>query len=153
MKNITISGIIILAGLFLTTSTILAAETPATPQLSYAQAYQKHQKTGKPLVVLVGAKWCPACQQMKTEFIPQALRQGSLKNVIFVTLDYDHNRKLASEIMKGGSIPQLVMYYKTETDSKRIGIVGAVEPNAISQFVHRGLSANTARIAKREKNK
>ena len=42
----------------------------------YAKAYQETAETGRPLVVLIGADWCPGCRQMKYSSIPQLEKSG-----------------------------------------------------------------------------
>ena len=79
----------------------------------YAKAYETMVSTGQPLVVLVGAEWCPACQQMKNSVIPQVKRQGGLEKVAFAYVNTDADHNLAGKLMQGGSIPQLIMYRKT----------------------------------------
>ncbi len=51
----------------------------------------------------------------------------------------DHDSGLAQQLMRGGSIPQLVMYRETATGWKRESLVGAQDPAAIESFIKRGL--------------
>ncbi|MBX3413931.1 MAG: thioredoxin family protein [Pirellulales bacterium] len=80
---------------------------------TYAAAYQQSKEEGQPLLVLVGADWCPACQQMKQSVMPRAAQQGVLDRVAFAQVNTDHEPTIARQIMRGGSIPQLVLYRKT----------------------------------------
>jgi thioredoxin-like negative regulator of GroEL len=115
-----------------------ALATTANSQ-SYADARAKTAETGKPLVVLVGADWCPACQTMKNSAIPQAARRGALSKVSFAVVNTDHESGLAQQLMRGGSIPQLVMFRETPTGWKRESLVGAQDPATIESFINRGL--------------
>ena len=59
---------------------------------TYADAYKTTQDTGKPLVVLIGADWCPYCQVMKTSVMPQVAAHGDLASVSFAYMNSDQQR-------------------------------------------------------------
>ncbi|MCA9102646.1 MAG: thioredoxin family protein [Pirellulales bacterium] len=111
----------------------------AGTESDYASAYKAHQESGRPLVVLVGADWCPGCRQMHDSTIPQAQQNGLLNDVEFVYVNTDRQHSLASKIMQGGSIPQLVMYHETEEGFQREQLTGAQSLGAIRSFVRRGV--------------
>lgn len=118
----------------------------ASPNLNaatetYASAHKVHAETGRPLVVLVGADWCPACVQMKSNVIPQAKQDGVFDEVAFATINTDHDTELAQEMIEGGMIPQLVMYYHTPNGVMRRKLVGAHSPGEIRSFIRNGLAA------------
>ena len=118
---------------------ILQTATLGATTHSYADARAKTSETGKPLVVLVGADWCPACQTMKNTAMPQVARRGALNKVAYAVVNTDHQSDLAHKLMRGGSIPQLVMYRETPTGWHRESLVGAQDPAAIEAFINRGL--------------
>jgi thioredoxin-like negative regulator of GroEL len=72
---------------------------------TYSQAYHQAVKTGRPLVVLVGAEWCPACKVMKDTVIPAVKKRGGLSKVSFAIVDIDEEQKLGREMTDGGPIP------------------------------------------------
>ena len=109
---------------------------------TYADAHKDHSETGRPMVILVGAEWCPACVQMKNSVIPQVARRGVLQKVAYATVNADHQRSLAQKLMKGGSIPQLIMYRKTNSGWKRHMLVGKQSPERIEAFINQGLVAD-----------
>lgn len=92
---------------------------------SYGDAYRESEKTGKPLVILIGADWCPGCNTMKHSVIPALKKEGEMSQVSFATVNTDEERELASKLMQGGSIPQLIVYQKTETGWQREQVTGA----------------------------
>jgi thioredoxin-like negative regulator of GroEL len=102
---------------------------------SYAEAHRIHLETGKPLVVLVGADWCPACRTMKQSTLPQAQRQGVLNGVALAQINTDQQPELARQLMRGGSIPQLIVYHKVDNGWQRRDLVGAQNVSAIQQAV------------------
>jgi thioredoxin-like negative regulator of GroEL len=118
---------------------VLQTAALAATANSYADARAKTAETGKPLVVLVGADWCPACQQMKNSALPQVAKHGTLAKVAYAVVNTDHDHDLAQQLMRGSSIPQLVMYRQTPSGWKRESLVGAQDPAAIESFINRGL--------------
>lgn len=116
----------------------------------YATAYRETNETGKPLVVLVGADWCPGCRQMKYSAIPEVEKKGGLNNVNFVYLNSDEDSQLAGKLMKGGSIPQLIMYHKTDEGWKRQQLTGAQAVSEIERFIERGVDAAVPKISSRQ---
>ena len=105
---------------------------------TYDQAYKDTNETGRPLVVLVGADWCPGCQTMKHSVIPQLARRGSLSSVAFATVNTERQEALAGRLMHGGSIPQLIMYVKTDNGWERKQMTGARSVEEVEAFLNQG---------------
>lgn len=126
MLNLTLSVLL---------QTTLVSAAPNTDP--YAQAYHESARTGKPLVVLIGADWCPACRTMKGAVIPQVQAQGGLDDVEFVQLNTDgRNAALAQKMMRGGSIPQLVLYERTnEGGWRRHQLTGGQSAATVRSFI------------------
>ena len=122
---------------------ILAAEPVSSKSeaLTYTEAYAQSQADDKPLVVLVGAEWCPACVTMKKSTIPQLAQNGIFKNVAFTMVDTDQHSEIAKQVMEGGSIPQLIMFHKTSDGWKRERLTGGQSASAILSFLRRGVQA------------
>ena len=112
-------------GLTLTACLHASMVATAAAGSSYSDAYREASQTGKPLVILVGADWCPGCQTMKTSVIPALRKSGDLSNVSFATVNTDQERELAGKLMQGGSIPQLIVYKKTDSGWQREQVTGA----------------------------
>jgi thioredoxin-like negative regulator of GroEL len=128
---------------------ISAVSAASTDGHHYAKAYETMVSTGQPLVVLVGAEWCPACQQMKNSVIPQVKRQGGLEKVAFAYVNTDADHKLAGKLMQGGSIPQLIMYRKTADGWKREQLTGAHGADETKHFIGRAQEEATAKLTSR----
>jgi thiol-disulfide isomerase/thioredoxin len=114
---------------------VLHFSLTTTGAQTYAEAYGQHLESGRPLLVLVGADWCPACRTMKQSIIPQAQRQGVLKGVELAMINTDQQPELARKLMSGGSIPQLIIYHKSASGWQRKDLVGAQSVSAIQQAV------------------
>jgi thiol-disulfide isomerase/thioredoxin len=128
-------------------STIQTAVTSADAH-TYADAYKQTAETGKPLVVLVGASWCPACQSMKTSIMPTVAAQGGLDKVAFAYVNTDQQHELAGKLMEGGLIPQLVMFERTDDGWKQKRLVGAHSVSAVVSFVGSAERSSVASKAK-----
>lgn len=111
---------------------------------SYTVAHKEMTETGRPLVVLVGADWCPACRQMKQSVIPQAKREGLLKDVSFAVVNTDNEPQVARGLMQGSSIPQLIVYHKTADGWKRRQLTGAQSLGTIESVVKEATAATAA---------
>ncbi len=116
----------------------------------YTDAYHKTASTGQPLVVLVGTDWCPGCVTMKNAVIPQLQRSGTLNRVCFATVNADAERDLATKLMRGGSIPQLIIFRKTADGSwKRDHLIGAHSVGDTQSFLSKGDTPSSTKLTSR----
>ncbi len=111
----------------------------ATGGDTYAEAFRATAEKGCPLVVMVGASWCPACQEMKNRVIPEVRRQGALHKVAFAQVDLDEERELGTQLINGGPVPQILMYRKTGQGWKLRRLVGGHEAQAVGKFIAQGV--------------
>jgi thioredoxin-like negative regulator of GroEL len=123
---------------------VLQASLLASDGQTYAKAYERSAATGKPLVLLVGAEWCAACQQMKQDVVPDLARRGTLGKVAFAVVDTDEQSKLARKIMRPGVVPQLIMYRRTAKGWSRSELIGRQSTSAVKSFIESGLPARVA---------
>ena len=130
----------------LTLSTVLQLSLLSTGADTYAQAHKINAETGRPIVVLIGAEWCPGCRTMKDSVMPKLAKKGLLKKVAYAQVNTDKEGKLARNMMRGNSIPQLVMYRKTEEGWKRSSLVGAQSADDIEAFIQAGLEPEQATL-------
>jgi hypothetical protein len=72
---------------------------------------------------------------MKHTTIPQAQRQGVLSGVAFAQVNADSEPELARKLMRGGSIPQLIVYHKGANGWQRKELLGAQSVGAIQQVI------------------
>lgn len=121
----------------LTASVAMQVALLATSAGAYQDAYNQADKEGKPLLVLVGADWCPGCRTMKQETIPELERDGDLSQVVFTTVNTDEKPTLSRQLLRGTSIPQLVLFTRTAKGWRRSQLTGAQVPRIIRQFLKR----------------
>jgi len=124
-----------------TAAAVLHVSLLATGADTYADAHRVNAETGRPMLILVGADWCPACQQMSRSVVPQLERQGLLSKVAFAKVNTDRERTLAGKLMSGGSIPQLILYQRTGDGWRRRLLTGAQSADSVTAFVKREIEA------------
>jgi thioredoxin-like negative regulator of GroEL len=110
---------------------------------SYEVALKAAQENGQPLVVLVGADWCPGCVTMKNATMPAMVRSGALRNVQYANVNYDRDPNLARQLMRGNAIPQLVVFSWTEKGWHREQITGATSSGVVNGMIQRAIAAAT----------
>lgn len=129
--------------------TALVGASPDAP-LTYAAAYHESMETGKPLMVVVGAEWCPACRTLKSSTIPALVRRGSLRKVAFATVDTSEEPQLFRRIQAGGSIPQIILFHRSaDGDWKRNSLIGMQSPEAVERLIDKAV-AEPAVVAQQE---
>lgn len=119
----------------LTLATILQLPFLATATETYADAHQKTVETGQPLVVMVGADWCPACQMMEHQVIPVARQRGIFRRVAFALVNVDRDREVGQNLTNGGPIPQLIVFRRTADGWARTQLIGAQTVEQVEQFI------------------
>ena len=123
----------------LTLVAVLQAAMLAGATNNYADAHKITTETGKPMVVLVGAKWCPACCSMKENVMPQVVRKGLFGRCVFTMVDVDKQEKLGQDLTRGGPIPQLIMFRKTSKGWLRKRLVGGQSVPSVVKFIDDGI--------------
>ena len=85
-------------------------------QQEYASAYNESVKQEKPLMVVVGAEWCPACTVLKDSTIKPMAQTGELDDVCVALIDKDQEPDLVDQLTKGEKmLPQIIVYTKSES--------------------------------------
>lgn len=135
-----------MASIMLTTMVLVSALGADLQE--FEQASRQSLSTQRPLVVLVGAEWCKACKTMQDSILPQVDKAGGLKNVIFVYVDFDQQRRLASKLTAGGAIPQLIRFEHTQAGWTNKRLVGAKSPGEVFSFINTGLAQKPAQLSK-----
>ncbi|MEM9588304.1 MAG: thioredoxin family protein [Planctomycetota bacterium] len=90
--------------------------TQDTDDHNYTLAYKKSVEEEKPLMVVVGAEWCPACKVLKNTTIKSMEQNGELNDVNVAVVDRDAQPELAKQLMSGEKmIPQIILYSKSDS--------------------------------------
>jgi thioredoxin-like negative regulator of GroEL len=70
---------------------------------------------------MIGADWCPGCVKMKRSVLPAV---AGLAKVQLSHIDVDEQPQLARQMLRGTSIPQLIVFSRSESGWKREHFVG-----------------------------
>ncbi|RCS55964.1 thioredoxin family protein [Bremerella cremea] len=127
-----------------TLAILLQAAVTGDTTTDYNTAFKSANETGKPMLVLVGTDWCPACVTMKQSVMPRLLRAGRLSGVVYTEVNADAQPTIARKIMSGGGYPQLAMYRKTKDGWKRQILIGVQSESTIKTLVDRAVEAQEA---------
>ncbi|TWU42028.1 thioredoxin family protein [Novipirellula artificiosorum] len=94
---------------------VLSGVTSEHPiQQKYATAYQESLRENKPLMVVVGAPWCPACNVLKNSTIKPMAQTGELDDVCVAVIDKDQDPELVEQLTRGEKmLPQIILFTKT----------------------------------------
>lgn len=103
---------------------LLQAAVVGADAQTYTEALKAAQAGDQPLVVLVGAEWCPGCVTMKRNVLPAIIRRGKLRDVQFTMVDADDEPALARQLMRGNSIPQLIVFSRSGDGWQRQQLTG-----------------------------
>jgi len=124
---------------------LLAVTAGEKSTSDYEAALAESQQEGKPLVVLIGAPWCASCQVMKRETIEPMLASGKLENVVVTFLNKDERPELAHQLMKGETLPQIVVFTKQTGGWKRFSLTGMQSQTRMAELLDRATAAETLR--------
>ena len=120
---------------------VLSGMTSAHPtQQNYADAYRNSISEQKPLLVVVGAPWCPACTSLKESTIKPMADSGELDEVSFAMINKDEDPELARELTKGEQlIPQIILFTPKEGSWKRQKLRGFQSRQPIRRLIRGAL--------------
>lgn len=113
-------------------------DQPATQ--NYADAYRDSVSQKKPLLVVVGAPWCPACKSLKESTILPMAEKGELDGVSLAMINKDEDPELARELTHGEQlIPQIILYTSEEGRWQRRKLTGFQSKQPIRNLIRRAL--------------
>ena len=108
----------------------------------YTLAYKRSIQENKPLMVVVGADWCPACTQLKDSTLQTMRQSGELEEVNVAVVDRDRDPELARRLMKGENrIPQVIVFSKDSAgrwQSRKL--TGYQSPQPIRSLIRRAVT-------------
>jgi thiol-disulfide isomerase/thioredoxin len=124
------------------TSLVLAALLQVTLAVSdtpYEQALKKSEASGRPVLILIGADWCPYCKIVERDVMPKLKAQGLMDKVEYFYMDYDRDAGLVSKTLRGEIIPEMIMLTKTADGWKRADLSGGYKLAPIESFIKANL--------------
>ena len=108
---------------------------------SYAEAYKESVKEEKPLMVVVGAPWCPACNVLKETTINPMVKTGELTDVSIAVIDRDDDPELVEQLTEGEKmLPQIIVYSKEDDGGwKRRRLLGYQPKQPVRSLIRRAV--------------
>ncbi len=85
----------------LTMNLLLQAAAVTAGAHDYATAYRETNESGRPLVVLIGADWCPGCRTMKYTSLPELEKSGGLSKVTVAYVNVDEETPVGQQVDEG----------------------------------------------------
>ena len=124
---------------------VVLSSVTAEQQLkqNYADAYEQSVSEHKPLMVVVGAPWCPACNVLKDTTIRSMAQTGELDGVSLAVINRDDDPELAKQLTEGEKmLPQIIVYTQDEVSKgtwKRRKLLGYQPKQPIRTLIRRAL--------------
>ena len=113
----------------------------------YDKAYHQSLESGKPLLVLVGADWCGACQVMKKRVMPQLDKDGVLRDIHCTELNLSEDEELANRISKVNTIPCLILFTKSDGKWQKSELIGMHNQKSVKAFLAKHATPTVANKA------
>lgn len=106
----------------------------------YAKAYEESVTENKPLMVVVGAPWCPACNVLKESTLKPMVKTGELDSVSVAVINRDDNPELVKELTGGvAMLPQIIMYSNDNGRWHRRRLMGFQPKQPVRSLIQRAL--------------
>ncbi len=106
----------------------------------YAEAYRESVRQEKPLMVVVGAPWCPACNVLKESTIKPMAQNGELDSVSVALINRDEDPELVKALTKGEKmLPQIIVFTKDDGQWKRRKLMGYQPKKPVRSLIRKAL--------------
>ena len=106
----------------------------------YATAYETSISEHKPLMVVVGAPWCPACRVLKESTIKPMAYSGQLDDVSLAIIDKEASPDLVEELTEGEKLlPQILVFTNEDGQWKRRKLPGYQTREGVRSLIDRAL--------------
>lgn len=124
----------------LMTLMLLGATNEQQLTQDYAAAYEASVNEDKPLMVVVAAPWCPACQVLKESTIKPMAYSGQLNDVSLAIIDKDESPELVEELTKGEKLlPQIIVFSNEQGKWQRRRLLGFQPQTPVRSLIRRAL--------------
>lgn len=114
--------------------------SPSSSLQSYTDAYRTAQQNGQPLMVVVSADGCPACQTLKSATLETLQQNGQLSDVAVTVVNRDAEPELARRLMRGRMVPQIIVFSHTDGGWKRLQLTGFQTQGTVRSLIHKAIS-------------
>ncbi|MEE2937297.1 MAG: thioredoxin family protein [Planctomycetota bacterium] len=127
---------LILSLIFLGSCTSTLSTDEQLETQDYATAYKQSLDEQKPLMVIVGAPWCPACNVLKETTLKEMKKNGDFKSVALTMVNRDEQPELAKKLTNGETvIPQIIVYTPEQNGWKRRKLLGFQSSETVRSLI------------------
>ncbi|MGB7329210.1 MAG: thioredoxin family protein [Rubripirellula sp.] len=106
----------------------------------YAEAYKESVDQQKPLMVVVGAPWCPACNVLKDTTIKQMAQTGELDSVSLTVINKDDEPELVKQLTGGDKmLPQIIVFTREHGRWQRRKLLGYQPKQPVRSLIRNAL--------------
>ncbi len=106
----------------------------------YAEAYEASVEEHKPLMVVVGAPWCPACNVLKETTIKQMATTGELDSVSLAVINKDDDPELVEQLTGDDKmLPQIIVFTQENGSWKRRKLLGFQPKQPVRSLIRNAL--------------
>lgn len=108
---------------------------------SYADAYAESVQEEKPLMVVVGAPWCPACNVLRESTITPMVKTGEMTDVSIAVIDKDAEPELVEQLTEGEKmLPQIIVFSKSDSGAwQRRRLMGFQPKQPVRSLIRRAI--------------
>jgi hypothetical protein len=78
---------------------------------------------------------------MKTDTIVPMKEAGHLKEVVYTQIDKDKHPEIASQIMQGNTLPQIVVFCESDKGWKKFSLTGIQTERRVKELLTRAFEA------------
>ncbi len=107
----------------------------------YEKALKDHETNNKPIMVFIGAKWCPACKVMKSDTLEPMYSDKELNSVNLVILDADADKELVSKLtndIDSIKYPCTIVFTKNK-DWRKLSVLGRQTRDNLKEFIKKSI--------------
>ncbi len=109
-------------------------------QQNYADAYKESMDGEKPLMVVVGAPWCHACNVLKESTIRPMADSGELDTVSLTVINPDEEPELVKQLTEGEQmLPQIIVFTKDNGRWHRRKLTGFQTKQPVRSLLRKAL--------------
>ncbi len=121
---------------------IFTATSVEPVELDYTMAYKNSIEQHKPLMVMVSAPWCPACNVLKDTTIKTMRQSGELEQVSFAVVDREAEPELAERLLNGEQmIPRIIVFTQSDAGKwQRDELKGYQPTQPVRSLIRRAVS-------------
>lgn len=106
----------------------------------YAEAYEASVQEHKPLMVVVGAPWCPACNVLKETTIKQMASTGELDSVSLAVINKDEDPELVKQLTGDDKmLPQIIVFTQEDGRWERRKLLGYQPKQPVRSLIRKAL--------------